>query len=151
MNESYNHRFHWLTTYQTSYQHRPNWSEEISRSRGAGFRRVPTFQETYSVQPRHLRLRIIRPRTERRIRETFEEHVWEPVVIKLSLQRFNEFRTRVYTQPVCSICQTAYSSDEDITTIPCNHKFHKECIKRWLTERSVYCPLCRFDCRENNE
>lgn len=29
----------------------------------------------------------------------------------------------------------------------CNHTFCKECIKTWLTEYNVKCPVCRNDCR----
>lgn len=40
----------------------------------------------------------------------------------------------------CSICLD--SKTELISTLYCNHSFHKKCIMKWL-ETSNVCPICR--------
>mmetsp|Transcript_29438 Transcript_29438/g.67800 ORF Transcript_29438/g.67800 Transcript_29438/m.67800 type:complete len:297 (+) Transcript_29438:119-1009(+) len=44
----------------------------------------------------------------------------------------------------CVICQTSFDveSDEHIIVLHCGHPFHRDCIRKWLTERSEVCPLC---------
>jgi len=46
----------------------------------------------------------------------------------------------------CSICYDECNTcGGNCITLPCDHKFHKGCFKRWfLLNKS--CPLCRFDC-----
>lgn len=47
-----------------------------------------------------------------------------------------------HTENECSICFEDFSSD-DKYTLPCQHEYHKECIKKWLKTSSV-CPICRI-------
>lgn len=44
----------------------------------------------------------------------------------------------------CSICIGDYEVGEKITTLPCIHRFHKECIEKWLEVKSE-CPVCKYD------
>lgn len=45
----------------------------------------------------------------------------------------------------CPICLQVLSSKKAITTL-CNHKFHRECIEKWVeTKRKCSCPVCRGD------
>jgi len=48
----------------------------------------------------------------------------------------------------CSICQEKYNNYDLIKNLPCGHNYHMNCIFTWLCQRSVYCPICRKDCRE---
>lgn len=51
----------------------------------------------------------------------------------------------------CSICQDIMLQGEQIRTLrACSHEFHGGCIDNWLLRRSVLCPMCRHDIRENN-
>jgi hypothetical protein len=51
----------------------------------------------------------------------------------------------------CSICQDIMLQGEQIRTLrACSHEFHRVCIDNWLLHRSVLCPMCRHDIRENN-
>ncbi|KAI9732595.1 MAG: hypothetical protein M1834_003931 [Cirrosporium novae-zelandiae] len=48
---------------------------------------------------------------------------------------------------VCSICTDDFVKGQDIRVLPCNHKYHPECIDPWLLNVSGTCPLCRIDLR----
>ncbi|KAL8826612.1 MAG: hypothetical protein Q9191_003693 [Dirinaria sp. TL-2023a] len=47
----------------------------------------------------------------------------------------------------CSVCVDDFVKGQDIRVLPCNHKFHPECIDPWLLNVSGTCPLCRVDLR----
>ncbi|KAF2712409.1 hypothetical protein K504DRAFT_426656 [Pleomassaria siparia CBS 279.74] len=47
----------------------------------------------------------------------------------------------------CSICTDDFENGQDIRLLPCNHKFHPECVDPWLLNVSGTCPLCRVDLR----
>ena len=54
------------------------------------------------------------------------------------------------TDTQCSICQDIMLQGEQIRTLrACSHEFHHTCIDNWLLRRSVLCPVCRHDIREN--
>lgn len=42
----------------------------------------------------------------------------------------------------CPICQDALSGVTKAMTLPCKHKFCKECVVEWLGRKNT-CPLCR--------
>jgi hypothetical protein len=42
----------------------------------------------------------------------------------------------------CPICQDELKDESTIQTLPCNHKFHKDCIQKWIEMRNL-CPLCK--------
>jgi hypothetical protein len=49
----------------------------------------------------------------------------------------------------CSVCQELIEPNIPVRRInQCEHQFHKACIDRWF-ERSVRCPMCRLDIRDN--
>ena len=48
----------------------------------------------------------------------------------------------------CSICLGEFESttpDTPLVRLPCDHMFHRNCIKGWVTYRGIYasCPLCK--------
>ncbi|KAJ3104107.1 hypothetical protein HDU97_009556 [Phlyctochytrium planicorne] len=45
----------------------------------------------------------------------------------------------------CCICLENYEIGELKRTLPCQHKFHANCIDRWLTAYLKTCPLCKAD------
>jgi len=47
----------------------------------------------------------------------------------------------------CSICTEDFETGQDQRVLPCNHKFHPECVDPWLLNVSGTCPLCRIDLR----
>ncbi|KAJ9141845.1 Ring finger domain protein [Pleurostoma richardsiae] len=51
----------------------------------------------------------------------------------------------------CSICTEDFHVGEDVRVLPCNHKFHPQCIDPWLVNVSGTCPLCRLDLRPEED
>ena len=44
----------------------------------------------------------------------------------------------------CVICLVEFEVQDALILLKkCQHLFHKECIKQWLTERTEDCPTCR--------
>lgn len=43
----------------------------------------------------------------------------------------------------CAICKDSFVKNEKLILLPCNHKFHKDCIMPWL-QRHNTCPVCRY-------
>lgn len=41
----------------------------------------------------------------------------------------------------CSVCTDDFVNGQDIRVLPCDHKFHPECIDPWLLNVSGTCPL----------
>jgi hypothetical protein len=44
----------------------------------------------------------------------------------------------------CAICVCEYQEGERISTLPCRHHYHQDCVERWLARRGV-CPVCKAD------
>jgi hypothetical protein len=41
----------------------------------------------------------------------------------------------------CSICTEDFEKGQDLRVLPCDHKFHSECVDPWLLNVSGTCPL----------
>ena len=41
----------------------------------------------------------------------------------------------------CSICTEDFETGQDLRVLPCDHKFHPECVDPWLLNVSGTCPL----------
>ncbi|KAK0842709.1 hypothetical protein LTS02_016379 [Friedmanniomyces endolithicus] len=47
----------------------------------------------------------------------------------------------------CSICTEDFELGQDQRVLPCDHRFHPDCIDPWLLNVSGTCPLWRIDLR----
>jgi len=63
------------------------------------------------------------------------------LVEQLESQPFSEELRKSSTQ--CSICMTDYNIGDEIIQLSCDHFFHTDCIKNWLSHHNT-CPVCRM-------
>ncbi|KAK9809940.1 hypothetical protein WJX72_002135 [[Myrmecia] bisecta] len=49
------------------------------------------------------------------------------------------------TLKTCAICLEDYREGEKLRVLPCQHRFHMECIDQWLSSRKPLCPICKHD------
>ena len=49
----------------------------------------------------------------------------------------------------CAICISDIENNDILRTLPCFHKYHKECIDPYLIERSLLCPICKNSIQKN--
>ncbi|KAF1001679.1 uncharacterized protein LOC141713617 [Apium graveolens] len=45
-------------------------------------------------------------------------------------------------QEECAVCLEHFKSSEDLSFLPCAHRFHSKCLLPWLQE-NAHCPCCR--------
>ncbi|RIA96424.1 hypothetical protein C1645_673404, partial [Glomus cerebriforme] len=55
-------------------------------------------------------------------------------------------KSEITSDDTCIICAEKFSANEkaNITKLPCNHKFDKDCILPWLELHNT-CPNCRYE------
>ena len=49
----------------------------------------------------------------------------------------------------CSTCLESFTQKSDVSSTPCGHVFHTDCIEKWLKNGQNPCPQCREDCRKD--
>ena len=45
----------------------------------------------------------------------------------------------------CAVCQESFAEGDLLLTLPCSHRFHRECARSWLLEHRCSCPTCRAE------
>jgi hypothetical protein len=81
----------------------------------------------------------------------------QDVKVTLTQEQFNKLFTQIinddnkdeYANKECNICMDEYKIGDNIVKLACNHIFHKDCIKNWLCNERVTCPVCRKDIRND--
>ncbi|XP_050559707.1 uncharacterized protein LOC118278994 isoform X3 [Spodoptera frugiperda] len=61
---------------------------------------------------------------------------------QMAILRQEAFRERSWSLEECSICFDVMLRNQDLTSLPCTHNFHTDCIMPWLQEKQT-CPNCR--------
>jgi hypothetical protein len=66
-----------------------------------------------------------------------------------AVQQADDGATAAAHAAICSICQDALTPDDTMTHLLCMHKFHRECMARYMdisetTIQNVRCPDCRI-------
>lgn len=49
------------------------------------------------------------------------------------------------TEWVCAVCLEDESVESETVRMPCRHRFHYECLRRWLRHGKAACPMCMCD------
>ncbi|XP_022818857.1 RING-H2 finger protein ATL74-like isoform X2 [Spodoptera litura] len=61
---------------------------------------------------------------------------------QMAILRQEAFRERSWSLEECSICFDVMLRNQELTSLPCTHNFHTDCIMPWLQEKQT-CPNCR--------
>ncbi len=81
----------------------------------------------------------------------------EIVTEKMTIEEFDRLKHSEYKihgsddNHQCTICMEHFDENEKITTLPCKHFYHTDCIKPWLLNNNVVCPLCKQDTRQHSD
>lgn len=46
----------------------------------------------------------------------------------------------------CSICMEDFAEGNVLRSLPCAHRFHRDCVDKWLKQKAT-CPICQRECR----
>ena len=59
------------------------------------------------------------------------------------------FKSDEYSDEQCCICLDPLDETQIIRNLPCEHKFHKQCIDLWVLKKNS-CPLCNKNVLQNS-
>jgi E3 ubiquitin-protein ligase RNF115/126 len=68
----------------------------------------------------------------------------EKSVEQLKKEKIEESNKENYEKQDCSVCKENYKLGDLISTMPCQHIFHEECLLPWLKQHNS-CPVCRYE------
>mmetsp|Transcript_30060 Transcript_30060/g.82547 ORF Transcript_30060/g.82547 Transcript_30060/m.82547 type:complete len:235 (+) Transcript_30060:87-791(+) len=71
-----------------------------------------------------------------------DESISCSVVSKTDVDRLTAVCAKDYVGEKCTVCLLTFKSSDSVISLSCSHAFHRDCISKWLLERSRMCPLC---------
>ena len=77
-------------------------------------------------------------------RTTFNDRIIERLPISRHTTDCNSSSTTTTECSECVVCMNTIKEGDIIRTLPCFHKYHRQCIDRWLQVKPQ-CPMCRAD------
>lgn len=104
------------------------------------------FSEELNI-PREIRMANVLSQLLNRLPITITDEIR---VKKLSEAAFDKipiikFDIQTHKNNSCTICYCDFEENEDLKKLPCEHLFHEDCIKPWLLNNNLNCPICRAD------
>ena len=63
------------------------------------------------------------------------------------LKKNNHHNDKLILNDQCSICLENFNDCDNVSILPCNHVYHKNCIYRWFNNNNQ-CPLCKTNLDE---
>lgn len=69
----------------------------------------------------------------------------EKLVELLPCSIFNATHMSGYMEKTCAICLQDFKDGDSLKILPCQHKFHANCVGSWLTKWNTFCPVCKYD------
>ena len=68
----------------------------------------------------------------------------KPVSVKINSkgERIDPISQEPSSNNTCAICIGDYKGGEQLRSLKCKHKFHKDCIDKWLQLKNE-CPICK--------
>ncbi|ERN07075.1 hypothetical protein AMTR_s00019p00065410 [Amborella trichopoda] len=60
-----------------------------------------------------------------------------------TIKHLNKIEIEDGEQEDCSVCLCGFVANTEAWMMPCNHRFHSNCILKWLLDYNRSCPLCR--------
>ena len=75
----------------------------------------------------------------------FKESDAEEILRYIPNSVVKEEKTKNDNNYKCLICLYEFKIGDKVSTLPCLHIFHIECLKNWII-RNRSCPICKYDC-----
>jgi hypothetical protein len=63
-------------------------------------------------------------------------------IVKFDKEKAQEASRQDQSIYACAVCMEDYKEQEALLVLPCNHQFHRKCVRTWL-QISKTCPTCR--------
>ncbi|CAG9325592.1 unnamed protein product [Blepharisma stoltei] len=129
---------------QNLLQERQNINEEIPFEEQDAYHEGDNYQYI-SPEPIIINGNVFPPRSQLYILNILESYYRPNGISESNMKKLREIRYQAGTSPdTCAICMEAFTANEFLQKLPCNHCFHNDCIKKWL-KMSAKCPLDLLD------
>lgn len=74
-----------------------------------------------------------------------DKEVPKPTASVESIDGLPAVATKEFMGGECTVCLSKFEADDKVVALPCNHRFHRSCVTKWLSECRRMCPLCGLE------